>query len=77
MKFVFFIHSAVSDWNHGNAHFIRGLMSALTRMGHGVVSYEPRGAWSVENLLRDHGVSAIVDFARPSASPKLAALPVS
>ena len=64
MKFVFFIHSAVSDWNHGNAHFLRGLMSALTRMGHGVVSYEPRGAWSVENLLRDHGVGPIVDFAR-------------
>jgi spore maturation protein CgeB len=64
MKIVFFIHSAVSDWNHGNAHFVRGLMSALTRMGHDVVSYEPRGAWSVENLLRDHGVGPIVDFAR-------------
>ncbi|HEX6038977.1 CgeB family protein [Longimicrobium sp.] len=64
MKIVFFIHSAVSDWNHGNAHFIRGLMSSLTRMGHEVVSYEPRGAWSVENLLRDHGVGPIVDFAR-------------
>lgn len=64
MKIVFFIHSAVSDWNHGNAHFIRGLMSSLTRMGHQVVSYEPRGAWSVENLLRDHGVGPIVEFAR-------------
>ena len=38
MKFVFFVHSAVSDWNHGNAHFVRGLMSALTRLGHQVVS---------------------------------------
>jgi spore maturation protein CgeB len=64
MKFVFFVHSAVSDWNHGNAHFVRGLMSALARGGHEVVSYEPRGAWSVENLLRDYGVGAIVDFAR-------------
>ncbi|HLM68111.1 MAG TPA: glycosyltransferase [Longimicrobium sp.] len=64
MRIVFFIHSAVSDWNHGNAHFVRGLMSALTRMGHDVVSYEPRGAWSVENLLRDHGVGPIVEFAR-------------
>ena len=34
MRIVFFVHSAVSDWNHGNAHFLRGLMSALTRMGH-------------------------------------------
>jgi spore maturation protein CgeB len=64
MKFVFFVHSAVSDWNHGNAHFVRGLMSALTRLGHPVVSYEPRGAWSLENLLRDHGVGPVVKFAR-------------
>ena len=64
MKFVFFIHSAVSDWNHGNAHFLRGLMSSLTRMGHDVVSYEPRGAWSLENLLADHGVAPVVEFAR-------------
>jgi spore maturation protein CgeB len=64
MKFVFFVHSAVSDWNHGNAHFVRGLMSALTRPGHQVVSYEPRGAWSLENLLRDHGVGPVVEFAR-------------
>lgn len=83
MRFTFFIHSAVSDWNHGNAHFIRGLMSALVRAGHGVVSYEPRGAWSVENLVKDHGVGPIVDFARAypeidvrdydPASPSLAA----
>ena len=64
MRFVFFIHSAVSDWNHGNAHFLRGLMSALTRMGHSVSSYEPRGAWSLTNLLADHGVAPIVEFAR-------------
>ena len=70
MRFVFFVHSAVSDWNHGNAHFLRGLMSALARLGHQVASYEPRCAWSVENLLRDHGVGPIVDFAR--AYPEIA-----
>ncbi|HEX2090976.1 MAG TPA: glycosyltransferase [Longimicrobiaceae bacterium] len=64
MNFVFFVHSAVSDWNHGNAHFLRGLMSSLTRMGHRVTSWEPRRAWSVENLLADHGVEPIVEFAR-------------
>ena len=64
MRFVFFIHSAISDWNHGNAHFLRGLMSALTRMGHDVASYEPRGAWSLQNLLADHGVGPVVEFAR-------------
>ncbi|HEX8432505.1 MAG TPA: glycosyltransferase [Longimicrobium sp.] len=64
MRFVFFIHSAVSDWNHGNAHFVRGLMSALARRGHEVVSYEPRGAWSLQNLLADHGIAPVVEFAR-------------
>ena len=64
MRFVFFVHSAVSDWNHGNAHFLRGLMTALVRRGHSVASWEPRGAWSLENLLADHGVGPVVDFAR-------------
>ncbi|MDP9348840.1 MAG: glycosyltransferase [Gemmatimonadota bacterium] len=64
MRFVFFIHSAVSDWNHGNAHFLRGLMSSLVRMGHSVASYEPRRAWSLENLLADHGIGPVVEFAR-------------
>jgi spore maturation protein CgeB len=64
MRIVFFVHSAVSCWNHGNAHFVRGLMSALVRRGHEVVSYEPRGAWSLENLLEDHGVAPVVEFAR-------------
>ena len=64
MRFVFFVHSAVSDWNHGNAHFLRGLMSALARRGHAVASWEARGAWSVDNLLRDHGAGPIVEFAR-------------
>lgn len=67
MNFVFFVHSTVSDWNHGNAHFLRGLMAALTRQGHRVRSYEPRGAWSLENLLRDHGVGPVVEAARAFA----------
>ncbi len=64
MKFAFFVHSVVSDWNHGNAHFLRGLMSALVRGGHEVESYEPRKSWSVGNLVEDHGISPIVEFAR-------------
>lgn len=70
MRFVFFLHSAVSDWNHGNAHFLRGLMSALVRQGHAVASWEPRRAWSLENLLADHGVGPVVEFAR--AYPEIA-----
>ena len=27
VRFVLFYHSLVSDWNHGNAHFLRGVLS--------------------------------------------------
>ena len=34
MRFALFYHSVISDWNHGNAHFLRGLMRALQARGH-------------------------------------------
>ena len=55
MKFVYFTHSLASCWNHGNAHFLRGVLRDLVHRGHEVMAYEPRGAWSLENLLKDHG----------------------
>ncbi len=58
MRFVIFCHSLISDWNHGNAHFLRGVVRALTRRGHAVAVYEPRGGWSRDNLRRLHGRSA-------------------
>ncbi|HVH13473.1 MAG TPA: hypothetical protein VM759_10495, partial [Longimicrobium sp.] len=64
MNVVFFVHSTVSDWNHGNAHFLRGLMDALAGMGHAVTAYEPRNAWSLQNLLADHGIGPVVNTAR-------------
>jgi spore maturation protein CgeB len=69
VKLTFFVHSTASDWNHGNAHFVRGLMDALVRRGHGAQSWEARGAWSLENLLRDEGIEPVVRFAR--AYPRL------
>lgn len=51
-RFALFYHSVISDWNHGNAHFLRGLMRSLQKLGHQVTCYEPRNAWAVENLLR-------------------------
>ena len=54
MKLVFFVHSLVSDWNHGNAHFLRGVVRQLLASGHDVVAYEPRNGWSRTNLLRKH-----------------------
>ncbi len=51
----YFAHSWVSDWNHGNAHFLRGLASSLVRRGHEVRCYEQLGAWSLSNLVRQEG----------------------
>jgi len=55
----YFAHSWVSDWNHGNAHFLRGLARALVRLGHRVRCYEQLGAWSLANLMRSEGERAI------------------
>jgi spore maturation protein CgeB len=71
MKILCFSHSLTSCWNHGNAHFLRGVLRALIARGHDVVACEPRDAWSLENLLRDHGPAATDAFHR--AYPELAA----
>ncbi len=55
MKLVYFTHSLQSDWNHGNAHFVRGVLRELVHAGHQVVAWEPEGAWSLANLLEDAG----------------------
>jgi spore maturation protein CgeB len=62
MNFVLFYHSLVSDWNHGNAHFLRGIVTELLDRGHDVEVYEPANSWSVENLVRDHGTKPLDDF---------------
>lgn len=62
MRFVLFYHSLVSDWNHGNAHFLRGVASELLARGHEVDVYEPADAWSVRNLLEEAGPTAIAGF---------------
>ncbi len=62
MKVVYFTHSLLSCWNHGNAHFLRGILRELTSRGHDVVAFEPEGSWSVTNLLADHGEAAILPF---------------
>jgi len=54
-----FAHSWVSDWNHGNAHFLRGLARELVKLGHGVRCYEELGSWSLSNLVRQEGEAAI------------------
>ncbi|MDQ8184112.1 glycosyltransferase [Pelagicoccus sp. SDUM812002] len=55
MKFVLFYHSLLSDWNHGNAHFLRGVVKDLARRGHEVLVLEPADGWSRKNLIEDAG----------------------
>ncbi|MGV1872507.1 CgeB family protein [Agrobacterium rosae] len=63
MKFIFYTHSLMSDWNHGNAHFLRGIMRDLIRRGHDAVALEPVDSWSRLNLLQDQGDAPLADFA--------------
>ena len=62
MRFVMFYHSLVSDWNHGNAHFLRGIVTALKARGHDVRVYEPKNGWSMSNLMADAGTWALEGF---------------
>jgi spore maturation protein CgeB len=62
MKIVYFTHSLRSCWNHGNAHFLRGVLSELVERGHDVRVLEPEGAWSLSNLLKDHGERGLAPF---------------
>ena len=58
-RIVLFVHSLRSDWNHGNAHFLRGVASELLARGHAVSVYEPADAWSVEHLVAEGGAAAL------------------
>src|SRR6266540_547874 len=62
MRIVMFYHSIISDWNHGNAHFLRGVVAELLARGHTARVFEPRDAWSIENLVSEYGPLAIERF---------------
>ncbi|MFP4105028.1 MAG: glycosyltransferase [Phycisphaerae bacterium] len=64
MRIRMFYHSLLSDWNHGNAHFLRGLTGQLIIRGHDVLVYEPADAWSRKNLIEDQGPEPIEEFRR-------------
>ena len=63
MRVVVFTHSVVSCWNHGNAHFLRGVATELQSRGHDVSILEPRGGWSRANLVAEHGEGALRAYA--------------
>ena len=62
MRIVYFTHSLASCWNHGNAHFVRGVLSELIARGHDVQAWEPADAWSLQNLIVDHGTGGLAPY---------------
>lgn len=62
MRIVMFYQSLLSDWNHGNAHFLRGIAGELLERGHAVDIFEPRNGWSLSNLVREQGEIAVRQF---------------
>jgi spore maturation protein CgeB len=69
VRIAYFTHSLASCWNHGNAHFLRGVLRELIARGHEVRAFEPAGAWSLKNLLADHGAAGLDPYR--SAYPEL------
>jgi spore maturation protein CgeB len=62
VKIVLFCHSLLSDWNHGNAHFLRGICSELLSRGHKLTVYEPENSWSYQNLVANEGEQVLAEF---------------
>ena len=67
MRVAFFYHSIVSDWNHGNAHFLRGVARELVARGHTVSVFEPRDGWSLRHLTEQYGTKPLEEFRQISA----------
>jgi spore maturation protein CgeB len=72
MRVALFYHSLLSDWNHGNAHFLRGLISELLARGHEARVFEPIDSWSYQNLIQNEGDSFLGRFKR--VFPKLSSI---
>ena len=66
LKVRLFAHSWRSDWNHGNAHFLRGLAYELVCAGNDVRCYEPEDSWSFTHLLKEgeRGRKAVEQFSQ-------------
>ena len=50
-RIVYFTHSLQSCWNHGNAHFLRGVLRELIARGHDGRGVRAAGNWSLANLI--------------------------
>jgi spore maturation protein CgeB len=62
IRIKLFCHSIVSDWNHGNAHFLRGILTEFAIRGYEIESLEPEDSWSRSNLAHAYGPRFIEEF---------------
>lgn len=58
LRIAYLAHSLRSDWNNGNAHFLRGLLREMLAVGHDVLVFEPAREWSLRNLRMEAGGEA-------------------
>jgi spore maturation protein CgeB len=70
LRVAIFAHALLSDWNHGNAHFLRGVVRELLARGAKVSVHEPAQGWSRRHLVADHGEAPLREVER--AMPELA-----
>ena len=50
LRIAYLAHTIRSDWNNGNAHFLRGLLRAMGALGHEITAVEAETDWSIDNL---------------------------
>ncbi len=53
LRIIYLAHTIRSDWNNGNAHFLRGLTRALQNAGHSITVLEPESEWSMDHLCEE------------------------
>ncbi|MBV9859185.1 MAG: glycosyltransferase [Alphaproteobacteria bacterium] len=58
-RVALFCHSLRSDWNHGNAHFLRGILSEFQARGWEAAAFEPADGWSARQLAGEHGAASL------------------
>ncbi len=76
LSIAYLAHTVRSDWNNGNAHFLRGLLRELGTLGHDVTAYEPEDEWSIANLRQEpDGARSLQQFAELYPDLKIVAYP--
>lgn len=64
MHIAFFGHSILADWDNGRAHFVRGLMRELGRLGHEAVFYEAKDNLASRTQVSQIGQASLMDTLR-------------